>query len=230
MLPGRPSARAVLEQVELEFGQANVSLRTVQGIMKEYLLPDPSGPWRLSEADGEHVALILPVLQWLLFQPPAVRRAALTNAEAEWICRLRRAASDLPPCTLYRLTRLYMFREERGEGTEDIDGFLAFAPWRGGGSFARYREALHFRWVPVPPLREALAANLKELWKAMGYSVFLIDVAKNYLELARLEEELIIRGEVRPKEQEAEDARTPTKEGRQVVRRGRRRPRRDGAT
>ncbi len=112
-------------------------IKTIQAIARENTPADPSAPWQLGEAGGEDAAIILPVLA-VLIEASDGQLKAISNARAEWIMRLRHVAEDLPPWTIYQLAHVYMLRNERQDTTDDLDAFLAFAPWRTPEAAERY--------------------------------------------------------------------------------------------
>jgi hypothetical protein len=127
-------------QIQRELIKAGVraadrpSLRTIQRIVHDMRLQDRSGPWSLSDATGDEAGLILPVLRaylnlTALREVKSERDLFITKAEARWIVRVRRAAPNIHPFDVYRLTRAYLAREERGLPTYDLDAMLAFTPW-----------------------------------------------------------------------------------------------------
>lgn len=115
------------------------SSRTVQMIVKEARPADPSGPWSLADAEAAEAALVLPVLATVVAKTRG-GRTWITQAEAEWLVKLRGAYSDLEPWEAFRLARLYMQRVEDRRETLDLDLFLACAAWRGGEAQAQYQE------------------------------------------------------------------------------------------
>ena len=112
-------------------------IRTIQRIVRENTPQDPSAPWQLAEASGGDAALVLPVLAAMI-EVSEGRLKALSTAKAEWIVKLRRVADDLPLWAIYELTIKYMLRRERHNPTDDLDAFLAFAPWRSKEHNKRY--------------------------------------------------------------------------------------------
>ena len=138
------------------------SLRTIQDIVREKSGPDPSGRWALNDADPDEATLILPALADVI-QETEGRRAYLTRAQAELIGRIRRVAPELNGWAVYRLARLYLFREGRGEPPSDIEGFLAFAPWRSQKQRDAYQRALENEWIPE------ITSMAPGLWREYGH-------------------------------------------------------------
>jgi hypothetical protein len=127
------------------------SVRTIQSVVRD-LTPHLAleERWSVVEASPQEAAAVLPVLASVISESGG-RRQWLTRAEAQWIAKLRVVASDLVPFDTYRLARLYLLRLERGETTDDLDGAVAFAPWRSEENDEAYRRAIGAAWVP--PLR-----------------------------------------------------------------------------
>jgi hypothetical protein len=101
--------------------------RTIRRRIAERKPPDPHDPWTLAATEGDKAARLLPVLRAVLERTEG-RTKGFSKATAEWIVRVRRAAPDLDPWTAYRTALAYQRRT--GPDTEDLDTFLAFAPWR----------------------------------------------------------------------------------------------------
>lgn len=158
-----PAVRAFLRK---QFGKTRTpDLRTIQRWVKKFTPQDPSGPWQLAEATGEDAALVLPVLAELI-EASGGRLNIISNAKAEWIVRLRHVADDLPPWTIYELAHVYMLRRERQDSTDDLDAFLAFAPWRTPEGAERYfaTGALPARFLNEVIPSEWLIAGLHAFW------------------------------------------------------------------
>lgn len=128
--------------------------------------------WLLERADGDDARLILEVL------PAAIRDCNdldpwLTEEQASWALRLRKAAPTLPAEVTWMLVRLYMGRVESDEDTRDLDAFLAVGPLifgSGDDAGEEYFDAywsLHERhW----PRRKWLASNSIKLKSCLGQS------------------------------------------------------------
>ena len=100
------------------------------------------------EATGEDAALILPVLAELI-EASGGRLKVISNAKAKWIVRLRHVAGDLPPWTIYEIAHTYMLRHERQDSTDDLNAFLAFAPWRSEENAKRFNSAVQRLELPL---------------------------------------------------------------------------------
>lgn len=138
--------------------------RTVQRVVADLRPRDTSGEWRLSDADPEDAALVLPAVAELLIRTKG--QVPVTNAEAEQLVRLRRAADDLTPWSAWELARLYTSLSDSARDLiPAIDAVVAFAPWRDDAHRERYEEARAAGWLP---------ANSRELgvmaW-VMGFTV-----------------------------------------------------------
>lgn len=147
----RPSAAAMRRELLDTFSRAQVpGPKTVYEIAREITPADPSGPWTLGSADAADIALVVPVLAAVVEQTRG-QRTQITNAEAAWVARIRRAAVDLPLDAAYRLARVYMSREAHGETTTDLDLFLSWGAWRDQETADRYFAAVNDGWVGAPP-------------------------------------------------------------------------------
>lgn len=109
------------EDLKERFRKRAPTLRTVERWVKVFAPPDPSGAWRFADADPQDAALVLPVLPDL--RVPGVR--PLTEEEASWIVRLRRAVPQMPPVVVRAMARQYMSYEHRNLSTEPLDQILA---------------------------------------------------------------------------------------------------------
>ncbi len=120
-----------------EIEQPSPALRTIQTIMSEYALPDPSEPWTLKDADPEDAEVILPELAHMALTTQG-SRAQFSRAEAEWILKIRQLAPDLHSLDVLDYAHAYVWCEQKGVGAEVLDLTLAFKTWRsheGAGAF-----------------------------------------------------------------------------------------------
>ncbi len=141
------------------------SLRTLQRVVRTIRFEDQSGPWSLSDANGDEALLILPILRAYLNlmytqTGSSDHRLYLTKAEARWVVRLSRVASELDVFNLYRLVRAYLGRESRGQPTYDLDALVAYTPWddtitpHGGREYSMreaYQSGIREGWLPPAP-------------------------------------------------------------------------------
>ena len=89
-------------------------LRTIQRITRELSVDDHSGQWCLKDYDGGSGRLILDVLGTIIpITGGKVRQ--FTNADANWVLKIRQAAPGLDLWKVWLLTRLYMLREQHNE-------------------------------------------------------------------------------------------------------------------
>ena len=160
------NAAQITRRLELDARFADGRLpaeRTVQDIVRGLAAPrDESGRWTFNEADPDDAALILPVLAAVI-QETEGRRTYFTRAQAEFIGRIRRLAPELDGFRVYRLARLYLFFEARGEPARDVEAFLAFAPWRSEEQREAYQRALENEWIPE------ITSMAPGLWRAYGH-------------------------------------------------------------
>jgi hypothetical protein len=159
---------AIRQEVLDVFGEPiTPSLRTVREMAKAVHTRDVTGPWSPAADTTGVPEVILAVLAAVLaetagsdstnFAPgpamPAGPIRSITRAEAAIIANVERATPGLPAFELWRIARLYLARAARDEPTDDLDGFLAFQPWRGNAEegWRAYSLAVHFRWVREAP-------------------------------------------------------------------------------
>ena len=135
------------------------SLRTVQNI-RTALVKDPTEPWTLGEADDpDDAQYVLAALAEVVSQS-AGRQRQITNAEAEWIIRLRLAAPDIPAWDAYVYARRYLGRESREESTAELD--IAVAQTWGIGADARKAQVTANKVEAMKMTREGLEGFLEE--------------------------------------------------------------------
>lgn len=142
------SAGAIHRRLELEassgeadFGPADVpSRRTIHNIVAEHTPSDDTDPWALADAEADEAALILPVLAAII-EKTEERRSHVTQAQAQWIVRIRRAAPDLNAWMVYHIAMNYMAFAEYGLPHNHLDAYLGFAPWRSQVNRWRYNKA-----------------------------------------------------------------------------------------
>ncbi len=139
--------------------------RTIQRIAKEVAVPDTSGIWSITDNEGEDARLVLDILAANIvskqgFMYPDMKRK-FTKAEAQWIIRLRKAAPDAPAKIIILLFQLYMRREAKGiTDTADLDGYLAFTPWRNKDCLRLYKRIVVNGWIPKAPLWFSMVDSL----------------------------------------------------------------------
>lgn len=112
--------------------EATPHVKTIQRIVREERARDRSGPWTLASAEPGDARLILEALAAEL--EPAVQheyksfKTSFTNKEAEWLLRVRSAASEMSAGNALAVAREYLKREGDVADSTDLDVFLAFAP------------------------------------------------------------------------------------------------------
>jgi hypothetical protein len=111
------------DQFEGEAGR-----QRVQRIFKEDLRPkkrDNSGPWSFAESqDPESARHVLDVLAYLI-RETGDRTKTISNLEAAWIVRVKRAYPELPPERVWNVAKLYIRVTNQFESTIWIDRWLA---------------------------------------------------------------------------------------------------------
>lgn len=149
---------------ELSSKGRRVDIRTIRARVKEYTVEDPSGRWTLAGSPGALAALILPVLAAVIENSEG-HISHLTNAQAAWIVKVRRAAPDLSPWGAFCIAAYYRIRQHRNEPTADLDLLLAFAPWRGREHLKRFFSTITSvfpDWMQVPSSELPEDATLEE--------------------------------------------------------------------
>jgi len=161
------------------------SERTVRNIVKELTPSDSSGIWRPGpDTDPEEAALILSALAKCISRWQDRSMLPITNDRARWLAWLLKGWPDLDPMTALVLATDYLARSETEKSTEDLDGFLAFTPWRSAKEALLWQKARD-KGLPSPPiwyvLRIGLAAVETELINAnmeVGIAEYEIALAK----------------------------------------------------
>jgi len=161
LVPTRASASHIRDQLENEAlkGHANFSvteipsLRTVQNIVADLRPRESSGSWSLADANTDEAALVMPVWREVVEYTQG-EVSHLTQAEAEWIVKIRRLAPELYPKGLsfwhiYLLAREYVLLTDREKPTTGPDAYLAYAPWESLKAALLYEEALRKKRIPA---------------------------------------------------------------------------------
>ncbi len=134
-----------------QFPEDAPSERTVRSIVKELTPPTTSGIWQPGpDADPEDAALILETVAEHMSRGKR-RWPNIANDHAQWIAWLRRGWPDMDPVATLALSADYLSRREAGDSTKDLDGLLAFTPWRSSENAIRWQKAQD-RGLPSPPL------------------------------------------------------------------------------
>jgi hypothetical protein len=123
----------IIKKVQQQYGKG-ASDRNIQRTVARAKDGDETPPWTpISEEAAEDAGLLLPVAQEVAERTEGRRR--VTQAQARLLLWVRRLVPDMPPWIAFRLVLAYQRRS--GRDTEDLDIFIAFAPWRGEAR-ARY--------------------------------------------------------------------------------------------
>ncbi len=181
-----------------EFGHAAVSIRKVRTLVNEQrvrlLAPDGKyesdrAPWSLADTNSADAALMLSMITEMV-DDSAGSYPRISRGLARWMIRLRKAvggvvrkANDelLPAGNIAYFATLYLRREWFGEGADDLDAFLAYAPWRSKRATWVYQEAckrkavrpliglmgLHPSAWPSPPSPEGTPSDQVKRRKAV---------------------------------------------------------------
>jgi len=148
--PRKANGPKIHEAVTDAYGKLAISLKTVQNIIRQ--LPDLGEPWRFAQFDADDAALVLPVAAVVDYKSKGARQVSF--GEAEWICRVLKAAPDMPPYAAFQVAGFYFRRAEIGRlENPDLDGLLAYAPWRSESAWTRYQEAVVAMWLPIVAVR-----------------------------------------------------------------------------
>lgn len=172
----------VYDAIKDEFGEKNIpTLRTVQRICQDITTRDTSAPWSMATEEPGDVRDVLDVLAAIVMESDG-RVSYVTDREASWITRIRRAAPTVDPLTVYQYAHDYMLREDARQDAADLDFSLALAPALADAKFAVRHAVLHARLWPdrtFSPLANhtvAVKAWAKERGLSKGATGGLVDV------------------------------------------------------
>jgi hypothetical protein len=105
------------------------SVRSLQRLLAD-ISPEGMGRWAFGADDAapgpDYDRLVLQTLGAVMAATEG-RVRGLSQAEAEWVVRIRRARPDFTPAMAYRFARRYIEWRARGESTEALDLQLASA-------------------------------------------------------------------------------------------------------
>ncbi|MSQ35933.1 MAG: hypothetical protein EXR63_02140 [Dehalococcoidia bacterium] len=121
--------RAIHDTLVAEFGLRAASARAIREQMLAQRPAAAEAPWRLSDADPQVAALVMPVIVAVCEHTHGAR-THIDAAAGAWVATLRAASPDLPLWGAYRLAAEYARRAAAGEPADDLDAALALAPWR----------------------------------------------------------------------------------------------------
>jgi hypothetical protein len=144
------------------------SRKTIERRIREWSANRGTDWWTLSKtsvgenpADADEAALVLPVIGALSFLTNG-NVTHITEAEARWIARIRRARPDLLRATdvdsvvkdtytsvllVFLLAVEYSERERAQLSTEDLDLFLAWAPWENNPGVEEWKRKRYLKLV-----------------------------------------------------------------------------------
>jgi hypothetical protein len=126
---------------ELEFGGIQASVRKISDIVKKVRESSSGEPWSWADADGPDAVLMLSMFTEMI-DDSAGSYPRISRDLAHWMIRIRRAAEpSLPAGNVAYFATLYLRRQRSGEPTDDLDAFLAFAPWRSAQATRVYQLA-----------------------------------------------------------------------------------------
>jgi len=136
-----------------------LSLSSIKRIVSNLKRAEKPGgePWTLIDDDTNEPAIVLETLAEVIADNEG-RVVSLTADEARMVARIGRAFPDLPAIARWEIAVLYLARRATDRRTDDIDGYLAFAPWRfwpnDDVQIRRsqiYDRAQRLGWIPVQP-------------------------------------------------------------------------------
>ncbi|MDI6871235.1 MAG: hypothetical protein QME79_07740 [Bacillota bacterium] len=167
---GYTNAAEIWREVDHRFPDKAPSERTIRSVVRELLPPDASGPWRPGpENDPEDDARILATMAECAARSKGRSwQWELTQEHARWIAWLRAGWPDLDPVAAVVLAADYRARRETGRDCRDLDGYLAFAPWRSPEAYGRYQDAVKQGWLPESPDWYWTAAMAQNVQKQLG--------------------------------------------------------------
>jgi hypothetical protein len=117
-----------LETADEFEGRVLPSPRTIRSIAAEVAPQDKSGPWSFVADRTGRPDLVLPC--WAaVIEANVWTNKAITNGEADWIVRLRKAAPSLPPLEAWRMSRRCIAADTTGRPVADLEEWLAFEAW-----------------------------------------------------------------------------------------------------
>lgn len=125
------SAKTIEESLQRDEKLAGMhipSRRSILNIIKDLQPRDGTEPWSFVSDDGDEVRFVLDVLRDVI-QISSGKRRRLSVAEAGLLKRIHQVAPDLGTFATYLTTRRYLAAGAREESTDDLDAYLAFAPW-----------------------------------------------------------------------------------------------------
>ncbi len=113
-----------MEDLQRSLGDEDLpSERTIYDLQRE-IRPAPGPGWRLSDADPDDAALLLPVLAAVTRNSEG-RLGGFTVETAAWVVRIRRAAPQLAPIDAFRWAVRYQTTVAAGRDTRELDQRLA---------------------------------------------------------------------------------------------------------
>ena len=121
-----------------EFEDRVPSKRTVERAVSDIRSADKSDPWKITDNDPEDARLLLDLLGTVSFRR-YYRERQITKNEANWVITIIKLAPDLTPMRTYVLSNLYRIRTAKEASTEELDAYLAVAPWRSKEALSRYK-------------------------------------------------------------------------------------------
>jgi hypothetical protein len=138
----------------------SVSLSNVKRIVSDLQREEDtsgSGPWTFLDDDTGAPSIVLETLAQVVAYTNG-QKTSFDVPEARVVARIGKAFPDLPILGRWKLAVLYVVRRELGKRSDDLDQFLAFAPWRDPiagepmNRLAEYFRAQLLGWIPPTPL------------------------------------------------------------------------------
>ena len=147
------------------------SERTIHDMVKEIVRRYPPARWTIAQAKLEQLAIVFPV--WAL---AVTKGRGLTQAEADWVERIRIVTPDLSLDDVWRLASERVL----WPGSEEwIDPLLAYAPYRDVEHRERYFANASRIFIPFDAIAVALGSDpsptqgpkTREFLRRVGYKI-----------------------------------------------------------
>lgn len=127
-------------------------LRAIQQLVSKRPVLDPSAPWTVGTDQTGEPRVVLDTLAAVIELTDG-RQVSIPQNVAAMLIQVSRAAPELGPIQRWVLARRYAERHQAKEATDDLDAFIAFAPWCGGVDAAnRYQKAILAGFVAQAPI------------------------------------------------------------------------------
>ena len=129
-------------------------IRTIRDMVGVIKSSDTSGRWSMVDCEPEDARLVLDVLAGCMAHHSNMigYNNYFTEAQAEWVIKLSKATAGAPARIIATLVHLYMTRVAKGiVDMTDLDGYLAFTPWKNSKCLRLYKSIVIRRYLPMVP-------------------------------------------------------------------------------